>query len=205
MSTWYTKARRQPTMIGKDAAGQPIPGGPYLLQQFVAAPIVGLVLWNTRELWGSDTTILAHLVFTLGGGAIAGYLVGRLDFTTSNPIWAVTGLVKAVVRAFISPAGTASVGSYAVPKQSTVLAARLQVLPLPGEASTHAAPEEDLVVVEQAQPGMERTAVDHAGSAPVPPAPASAPPTTPQQPPATVPAQPSGLENFLALAERSLP
>jgi hypothetical protein len=84
---WYTKARRFPALIGKDASGRRIPGGPYTVLQVVAVPVAAVLLWNTQGLWGSTMSGLARVIIVIAGTLGAVKLLGKVDFASRNPIY----------------------------------------------------------------------------------------------------------------------
>lgn len=93
---YHTAGRRQPMLIGKDAAGRRLPGGPYTVYQVLAVAAVAAVLWNTRPIWAAGLTALSALL-VIGAAAIgAGFLTGRLDFSGRNPFWILLSLLGAL-------------------------------------------------------------------------------------------------------------
>ena len=93
---YHTAGRRQPMLIGKDAAGRRLPGGPYTVYQLIAVAAVATTMWQTRTLWATEMTGLSSLL-VIGAAAIgAGFLTGRLDFSGRNPLWTLLALLEAV-------------------------------------------------------------------------------------------------------------
>ena len=101
---WHTEGRRQPTLIGKDASGRKIPGGPYIVWQLLALPVAPL-MWSTRYSWAGGLSGLAMLVIIAATTAAAFYLIGRLDFAGRNPILALGALAVAVLLATTARSG----------------------------------------------------------------------------------------------------
>ena len=87
---WYTKARRFPALIGKDASGRRIPGGPYTVLQVIAVPVAAALLWNTQGLWGATMSGLARVIIVVAGTLGAVKLLGKVDFASRNPIYLTT-------------------------------------------------------------------------------------------------------------------
>lgn len=112
--SWATKGRRQPILIGKDAGGRRIPGGPYTIYQGAAALIVAIVGWNTRYLWAANMPGIAFLVFLSGAALGTGYGIGRIDFSARNPIWAGAALAGAAFNV-LSNRLTGAVGGRTTP------------------------------------------------------------------------------------------
>lgn len=103
---WYTKARRVPTLIGKDSSGRRLPGGPYTALQIVAAPVIPIALWNTRGLWSGSLGILAVLI-VIGAASVGGVkLLGKIDFASRNPLY----LAASFGRQVLGPAAGSSGG-----------------------------------------------------------------------------------------------
>lgn len=109
MSTWhwYTKARRIPTLIGKDAAGRRIPGGPYTALQVIAALVTPAVTWSTRALWAGQLTGLATLIAVLAVSFGVVKLLGKVDFASRNPLL----LTSSFVRQMLTPPGGSLAGT----------------------------------------------------------------------------------------------
>jgi hypothetical protein len=101
---WHTEGRRQPTLIGKDASGRKIPGGPYIVWQLLALPVAPL-MWSTRFSWAGGLSGLAMLVVIAATTGATFYLIGRTDFAGRNPILAAAALAAAVLLAVAAHAG----------------------------------------------------------------------------------------------------
>lgn len=83
---YHTAGRRQPMLIGKDASGRRLPGGPYTIYQVVAVVVVATGMWHTTSLWATQMTAISALL-SIGAAAVgAGFLVGRLDLSGRNPL-----------------------------------------------------------------------------------------------------------------------
>lgn len=92
---YHTAGRRQPMLIGKDAAGRRLPGGPYTVYQVIALAAVATSMWKTRTLWASEMTGLSSLL-VIGAAAVgAGFVTGRLDFSGRNPLWILLSMLGA--------------------------------------------------------------------------------------------------------------
>lgn len=95
VATWHTEGRRQPSVIGKDPSGKPIPGGPYTGPQAAVAAAGGALAWLTHSLWGSlfglngiaqAAAVLGVAWYCLKGGA-------KIDYTHVGRAWdAVCGI-----------------------------------------------------------------------------------------------------------------
>ena len=101
---WHTEGRRQPTLIGKDASGHKIPGGPYIVWQLFALPVAPL-MWNTRFSWAGGLSGLAMLLVIAATTGGAFYLIGRLDFAGRNPLLAANATTAAVLLAVTARTG----------------------------------------------------------------------------------------------------
>ena len=193
---WHTEGRRQPTLIGKDAAGRKIPGGPYIVWQLLALPVAPL-MWSTRYSWAGDLSGLAMLVVT---GATTGgvfYLIGRLDFAGRNPLLAVGALTAAVLLAMTARSGR--LGGTRV-RNPTRPRRRNRPAPAWHPHTTSAQPSTDTTMPTSVQP-----AAAPASTAPTPTDPSSstAPATyrpQPAAPAAEPPTRMSPLEAFIAAA-----
>lgn len=90
---YHTAGRRQPMLIGKDASGRRLPGGPYTIYQVVAVVVVATGMWHTTSLWADQMTAISALLI-IGAAAVgAGYLVGRLDLSGRNPLLVLLSLL----------------------------------------------------------------------------------------------------------------
>lgn len=133
---WPREGRRQPTMIGRDAAGRPLPGGPYTSYQLIALVTVIALGWNTRGWWGSDMSVISHVVFILAAAVVAAYFAGQIDFLQYNPLVAFAGISRSLVNLILHPLGG---GTSTAAKQRTIRSATtvpgraLQLLELPDE------------------------------------------------------------------------
>lgn len=91
---FHTEGRRQPLLIGKDASGRKIPGGPYVIWQALAL-LVPPLMWNTQWLWAGDIGPLPVVICILAVTLAVFYLLGRIDFGRRNPVWFVWALLTA--------------------------------------------------------------------------------------------------------------
>ena len=92
---YHTAGRRQPMLVGKDAAGRPLWGGPYTIYQILGAIGIGAGLAVTREVWAAELSPLAAVLTVAAAAATAGWLLGRLDFAGRNPLWIAASLLRA--------------------------------------------------------------------------------------------------------------
>ena len=83
---YHTAGRRQPMLIGKDASGRRLPGGPYTIYQVVAVVVVATGMWHTTSLWATQMTAISALLIIGAAAVAAGFLIGRLDFSGRNPL-----------------------------------------------------------------------------------------------------------------------
>lgn len=91
---YHTAGRRQPQLIGKDPSGMPIWGGPYTLYQAAGLLLIPL-MWMTRNWWAGDLSglaVLAAIAVTTAGTI---WLLGRIDFSGRNVIYAAAALLSA--------------------------------------------------------------------------------------------------------------
>lgn len=73
---WYTAGWRIPTLIGKTARGERLPGGPYTVAQLVGAVAMAAGCIVTAPLWKTDNLVLnVFVVVMLSGGTLV--LLGR--------------------------------------------------------------------------------------------------------------------------------
>lgn len=92
---YHTAGRRQPMLIGKDAAGRRLRSGPYTVYQVLAVALVATILWQTRTVWAAEMTGVSSLL-VIGAAAIgAGFMTGRFDFSGRNPLWILLALLAA--------------------------------------------------------------------------------------------------------------
>lgn len=140
---WYTKARRIPTLIGKDAAGRRIPGGPYTALQAIAALVTPAVTWYTRALWAGQLTGLATMIAVLAVSFGVVKLLGKVDFASRNPLL----LTGSYLRQMLSPPGGTLAGTALRPAKkrrvrSGVVVGRLIDAPPLGAAAAAAAAQQ---------------------------------------------------------------
>lgn len=81
---FYTRARRIPMLVGKMPSGGRIWGGPYTITQIGAGFVVGLVLWQTTELWAR---LGGFMNVVLAAGLVIGtvWITGKIPNTGRNP------------------------------------------------------------------------------------------------------------------------
>lgn len=91
---YHTAGRRQPQLIGKDPSGMPIWGGPYTLYQAAGLLLIPL-MWVTRAWWAGDLSGLAVLAAIAVATAGTIWLLGRIDFSGRNVIYAAAALLGA--------------------------------------------------------------------------------------------------------------
>lgn len=94
---YHTAGRRQPQLIGKDPSGVPIWGGPYTLYQ-VAGLVTIPVMWKTRGLWAGQVSGVAVIAVIGMTTAAIIWLLGRIDFSGRNVIYATAALLAAWAR-----------------------------------------------------------------------------------------------------------
>lgn len=106
MSTvrWHTEGRRQPVLVGKDASGRRIPGGPYVVWQLAALPLAP-VLWHFRAAWAGGHSSLGALVLTGAVTAAVFIAIGRVDFAGRNPLLVLSGATAGLLGAHRAPRG----------------------------------------------------------------------------------------------------
>lgn len=92
---YHTAGRRQPMLIGKDASGRRLPGGPYTVYQILAVVIVATTMWQTTAIWAPRMTSLSTLLVIGAATLGAGLLTGRVDFSGRNPLWILLSLLTA--------------------------------------------------------------------------------------------------------------
>ena len=201
---WHTEGRRQPVLIGKDASGRRIPGGPYVVWQLAALPLFP-TLWHFRTSWAGGHSSFGALVLTLAVTAGVFVAIGRVDFAGRNPLLVLIGAVAGVVGAHTAARGrlggaalrtpptrrprhrsAAALHSQAAPpaaRPSAPAALTLETRPSPGGPVQPEAPQ-----LTTSQPDPRQ--------APSTPAPAPARPAGPPPPTARL----SPLESFLQAA-----
>lgn len=133
-----TLGRKQPSLIGKDSAGRRLRGGPYSMYQLGGGFLCVVVLKKTAHLWGGDMAILAQLLLGAAVTAATVFLLGRIDVSTSNPLYQATGIIPANVRASTQRAGLKGPGARIPnprkrPSRTTATATSLTAPPPPVE------------------------------------------------------------------------
>lgn len=101
---WHTEGRRQPVLIGKDASGRRIPGGPYVVWQLAAIPLFP-ILWHFRAVWAGGHSSFGTLVLTLAVTASVFIAIGRVDFAGRNPLLVLAGASAALLIAHSAARG----------------------------------------------------------------------------------------------------
>ncbi|MBF6949346.1 hypothetical protein, partial [Acinetobacter baumannii] len=101
---WHTEGRRQPVLVGKDASGRRIPGGPYVVWQLAALPLAPL-LWHFRVAWAGGHSSFGALILTGAITAVAFVSIGRVDYAGRNPLLVLSGAVAGLVGAHSAPRG----------------------------------------------------------------------------------------------------
>ena len=101
---WHTEGRRQPVLIGKDASGRRIPGGPYVVWQLAAIPLFP-ILWHFRAAWAGGHSSFGTLVLTLAVTASVFIAIGRVDFAGRNPLLVLAGASAALLVAHSAARG----------------------------------------------------------------------------------------------------
>lgn len=101
---WHTEGRRQPVLIGKDASGRRIPGGPYVVWQLAAIPLFP-TLWHFRAAWAGGHSSFGTLVLTLAVTASVFIAIGRVDFAGRNPLLVLAGASAALLVAHSAARG----------------------------------------------------------------------------------------------------
>ena len=91
---YHTAGRRQPQLIGKDPSGVPIWGGPYTLYQVGGLATIPL-LWKTRGLWAGSLSGIAVIAVIAMSTAAVIWLLGRIDFSGRNIVYAAGALLTA--------------------------------------------------------------------------------------------------------------
>lgn len=202
---WHTEGRRQPTLIGKDASGRKIPGGPYIVWQLLALPVAPL-MWSARFSWAGGLSGLAMLVIIAAATAAAFYLIGRLDFAGRNPILAAGALAAAVLLATTARSG--KLGGSRVRRSRPPHSRRARPAPAwhTDPADAWAAAAEDInpssvqPVAAAASTAAATPPVDQADHLSTQPTGSSAPPNPPAAQAADQPTRMSPLEAFMAAA-----
>lgn len=101
---WHTEGRRQPVLIGKDASGRRIPGGPYVVWQLAALPLAPL-LWHFRVAWAGGHSSFGALILTGAITALVFVAIGRVDYAGRNPLLVLSGAIAGLVGAHSAPRG----------------------------------------------------------------------------------------------------
>jgi len=101
---WHTEGRRQPVLIGKDASGRRIPGGPYVVWQLAALPLAPL-LWHFRVAWAGGHSSFGALILTGAITAAVFVAIGRVDYAGRNPLLVLSGAIAGLVGAHSAPRG----------------------------------------------------------------------------------------------------
>ena len=101
---WHTEGRRQPVLVGKDASGRRIPGGPYVVWQLAALPLAPL-LWHFRVAWAGGHSSFGALILTGAITAVVFVAIGRVDYAGRNPLLVLSGAIAGLVGAHSAPRG----------------------------------------------------------------------------------------------------
>lgn len=101
---WHTEGRRQPVLVGKDASGRRIPGGPYVVWQLAALPLAPL-LWHFRVAWAGGYSSFGALILTGTITAAVFVAIGRVDYAGRNPLLVLSGAVAGLIGAHSAPRG----------------------------------------------------------------------------------------------------
>lgn len=225
---WPKEGRSQPIMIGRDSAGRPIPGGPYTIYQLGAVLITVLVGLATKDIWGDSQPEIGRLVFIAAAAVIAGFAAARIDFTHHNPVWSLLGAIRGAVSSIVNPVGTRTkpaarlIGSAWKPEKPMTLPTRpLQILAVVDDAGPETAapkpepvPEPKAAAAPELTPREPRKPIQrllaHRKTAQVDQTPIKTPGHVPTleataSTASPTPTRQSGLEAFLAAAERSHP
>lgn len=92
---YYTRARKFPQLLGRMPDGTKIPGGPYTVQQLLAAIAILVIGGMTIDTWGVFGTFgNAAVLFGAAFGAV--FVIGRLPMNGRNPFFALIGLYRAI-------------------------------------------------------------------------------------------------------------
>lgn len=90
---YYTRARRFPQLLGRMPDGTKIPGGPYTVQQLVAAIAIIVIGGMTIGTWGVFGGF-GNIAVLFGSAFGAAFGIGRLPMNGRNPMYAVVGLFR---------------------------------------------------------------------------------------------------------------
>ena len=135
---YHTAGRRQPMLVGKDAAGRPLWGGPYTIYQILGAIGIGYGLAATRGVWAAGLSPLATVLTVAAVAATAGWLLGRLDFAGRNPLWIAASLLRAAPALTARTPGTLA-GRPLKPARAHHVRCRAAASTLPLPANPHPA------------------------------------------------------------------
>ncbi|SDU32423.1 hypothetical protein [Jiangella alkaliphila] len=92
---YYTRARKFPQLLGRMPDGTKIPGGPYTVQQLIAAILIIVVGGLTIDTWGVFG-VFGNIAVLFGAAFGAVFLIGRLPMNGRNPLYALLGLYRAM-------------------------------------------------------------------------------------------------------------
>ncbi|RIQ33615.1 hypothetical protein [Jiangella rhizosphaerae] len=90
---YYTRARKFPQLLGRMPDGTKIPGGPYTVQQLIAAILIIVVGGLTIDTWGVFG-VFGNIALLFGAAFGAVFLIGRLPMNGRNPLYALLGLYR---------------------------------------------------------------------------------------------------------------
>ncbi|WP_116947857.1 hypothetical protein [Jiangella endophytica] len=90
---YYTRARKFPQLLGRMPDGTKIPGGPYTVQQLIAAIVIIVVGGLTIGTWGVFG-VFGNIALLFGVAFGAVFLIGRLPMNGRNPLYALLGLYR---------------------------------------------------------------------------------------------------------------
>jgi len=94
---YHTAGRRQPQLIGKDPSGVPIWGAPYTLYQVAGLATIP-IMWQTRGIWAGQLSGIAAIAVIAMTTAAVIWLLGRIDFSGRNVIYAAGALANAWLK-----------------------------------------------------------------------------------------------------------
>lgn len=92
---YYTRARKFPQLLGRMPDGTKIPGGPYTVQQLIAAILIIVVGGLTIDTWGVFG-VFGNIALLFGVAFGAVFLIGRLPMNGRNPLYALLGLYRVI-------------------------------------------------------------------------------------------------------------
>ncbi|SEF14897.1 hypothetical protein [Jiangella alba] len=90
---YYTRARKFPQLLGRMPDGTKIPGGPYTVQQLIAAILIIVIGGLTIDTWGVFG-VFGNIALLFGTAFGAVFLIGRLPMNGRNPLYALLGLYR---------------------------------------------------------------------------------------------------------------